>query len=158
RVRIPVDGSSTKLTDETGQKGLGRIGTDAAGARGLKVITALAVGPDGLPMGILGQSWWARPNAPARSRKQKGNDRARKKPEQKEIGYWLQTIERAATRLEEAGVLGWFQLDREADAWPTLLALSESGHWFTVRSAWDRLIEATGRDKHYLRAHLAASR
>jgi len=157
RVRVPVDGSSANVVDGTGEKGFGRIGTDAKGARGLKVITALAVGADGTPIGVLGQTWWARPQTAKRTKKQKQQDRRRKKPEEKENRYWLQTIEHAAERLDEVNALGWFQLDREADAWPTLLSLSKSGHWFTVRSAWDRVIAATGKDKQYLRAHMAAS-
>lgn len=157
-VLVAVDGSSANVVDGTGRKGLGRIGTDAAGARGLKVITALAVGAEGVPIGLLGQSWWARPQAPKRSQKQKRSARGRKKPEQKETRYWLETIEDAAARLQDVEALGWFQLDREADAWPTLLSLSQTGHWFTVRSAWDRVLQSTGRDKQYLRAHMAASR
>jgi hypothetical protein len=157
RVRIAVDGSSTNVVDGTGEKGLGRIGTDTAGAHGLKVINALAVDAQGTTVGLIAQTWWARADAPKRSKKQKAKDRRRKKPDQKEIRYWIETIERSAKRLEEAGALGWFQVDREADAWPTLLALSGSGHWFTVRSAWDRVLQATGRDKQYLRAHMAAT-
>lgn len=158
RIFIPVDGSSANLVDRTGEKGFGRIGTDTAGARGLKVITALAVGPDGVPIGVLGQSWWARSEVARRSAKQKRKERGSKKPGEKETRYWLATIKNAARRLDEQGGLGWFQLDREADAWPTLVALSESGHWFTVRSAWDRVIESTGRDKQHLRAVMAAKR
>jgi hypothetical protein len=157
RVRVAVDGSSVTVVDGTGQKGVGRIGTDAAGARGLKVLNALAVDERGATIGPLAQSWWARPKAPSRSSKQKRSERRRKKPEQKETRHWLKAIELSAERLERVGALGWFQLDREADAWPTLLALSQSGHWFTVRSAWDRVIEQTGHDKQYLRAHMAAS-
>lgn len=157
RVRIAIDGSSANLADGTGEKGFGRVGTDTAGAHGLKVISALAVGADGVPVGILAQSWWARPAAPARSAKQKRKDRERKKPDEKETRYWLQTIERAAERIDAVDALGWFQLDREGDAWPMLLTLAKSGHWFTVRSAWDRVIQATGRDKQYLRAHMVAS-
>lgn len=157
RVRVAVDGSSVNLHDGTNAKGFGRIGTDFAGARGLKVISALAMGADGVPIGLLAQSWWARPDAPSRTAKEKRRDRKRKKPEQKETRYWLQTIELSAERLEATGALGWFQLDREADAWPTLLTLSQSGHWFTVRSSWDRLLAVTGRDKQYLRAHMTAT-
>jgi Transposase DNA-binding/Transposase Tn5 dimerisation domain len=157
RVFIAVDGSSANVVDGTGQKGLGRIGTDAAAAHGLKVINALAADAQGATTGLIAQTWWARPKAPWRSKKQKKRERSRKKPDQKETRYWLQTIERSAQRLEEVGVLGWFQLDREADAWPMLLALSQTGHWFTVRSAWDRALEGIGRDKQYLRAHMAAS-
>jgi hypothetical protein len=157
RIRVVVDGSSTHLTDETGNKGFGRIGADGRGAKGLKVMTGLAVGADGATLGLLGQTWWARPPAPKRSAKQKTKERRKKRPSEKELRYWRETIERAAERLEEVGVEGWFQLDREGDAWPTLLALSQSGHLFTVRSAWDRAVQTTGRDKQYLRGRMAAS-
>jgi Transposase DDE domain len=157
RVRVAVDGSSATVVDKGRSKGLGRLGPDTAGARGLKVMTALAVGADGGSIGVLGQSFWVRPDAPKRSRRRKQRERVRKTPQQKETGYWLQTIQRAATRLDEANVLGWFQLDREGDGWATLLALTSSGHWFTVRSAWDRVVTDTGRDKHYLRAQMAAT-
>ena len=36
--------------------------------------------------------------------------------------------------------------------------MSQSGHWFTVRAAWDRVLAETGRDKQYLRARMAATR
>jgi hypothetical protein len=156
-VYVAIDGSSLNLAEHAGNKGFGRIGADARGARGLKVISALAVDAHGAPIGILGQSWWARPEVPKRTKKQKQRALRSKKPDQKETRYWQQTIEASAKRLEAAGARGWFQLDREADAWCTLLALAESGHGFTVRSAWDRVLEATGRDKPYLRAHMAAS-
>ena len=155
RVRVAVDGSSLSLMEGPNTKGFGPIGAIMAGWKGLKVITALAVGADGVPIGLVAQSWWARPKAPRRTLKQSKRDRMRKKPREKETGRWLETIERSAERLKAAGVLGWFQLDREADAWPMLLSLSESGHWFTVRSAWDRLLAETG-DKQYLRGRMAA--
>jgi hypothetical protein len=155
RVFVAVDGSSARVVDNTGDKGLGRIGTDRAGARGLKVISALVVEGTGATLGLLAQTWWARPQALRRSRKQKTRERHSKRPEEKETRYWLHTIEHAAERLEGVGAVGWFQLDREADAWPMLLSLSQSGHWFTVRSAWDRVVQTTGRDKQYLRALMA---
>ena len=157
RVFIAVDGSSASVVDGTGQKGLGRIGADTAGAHGIKVINALAVDADGATLGLLAQTWWTRPKAPSRTAKQKQRERARKETRQKETSHWLDTIERSALRLDQVQRLGWFQLDREADAWPILLALSDTGHWFTVRSSWNRVLEATGRDKQYLRAHMAAS-
>jgi Transposase DNA-binding/Transposase Tn5 dimerisation domain len=155
RVRVAVDGSSLTLTEGPKDKGFGPIGCIAAGWQGLKVISALALGADGVPIGLLAQSWWARPEAPPRTLKQSKRDRMRKKPHEKETGRWLETIERSAERLAAAGALGWFQLDREADAWPLLFSLSRSGHWFTVRSAWDRLLADSGRDKQYLRARMA---
>ena len=154
RVRVAVDGSSLTLTDGPKDKGFGPIGNISAGWQGLKVISALAVGANGVPIGLLAQAWWARPEAPARTLKQCKRDRMKKKPREKETGRWLETIERSAERLEEAGALGWFQLDREGDAWPMLFSLSESGHWFTVRASWDRRLADPGQKK-YLRGRMA---
>jgi len=158
RVRVAVDGSSANIVDETGEKEFGRIGTDGAGAKGLKVMTALAIGPDGGTIGVLAQSYWVRPPAAKRSRRQKRAQRARKKPEEKETRFWLETIERARIRLDAVGALGSFHLDREGDAWPILMALDAGGHWFTVRSAWNRVCESSGRSKQYLRERIAATR
>lgn len=158
-VFVPVDGSSVNLVDQTGgSKGFGSIGTTTAGACGLKVMSAEAIGADGVPVGVLTQSWWTRAKATKkRSAKQKKRDRLARAAHEKETKYWLETIERSAERLHEVGVRGWFQLDREGDAWPTLLKLATSAHLFTVRSAWDRVIDGTGQDKPHLRARMAAS-
>ena len=157
-VSVPVDGSSLQLTDAAGEKDFGSIGTADRGARGLKVISALAVGADGVPIGLLAQTWWARPVPVPRSAKERRRLRTRKRVDEKETRHWLETIEQAAEQLNAVGARGWFQLDREADAWPTLLTLEVTGHRFTVRSAWDRLVGAGGHDKQYLRARLAATK
>ena len=49
----------------------------------------------------------------------------------------------------------WFQLDREGDAWPTLIDAARDGHWFTIRSGRNRRVRITGRRKSKLRAVLA---
>lgn len=149
-VWVAVDGSSLKLTDRAHEKDFGRIGTIGAGARGLKVISALAVDRQGAPLGLLAQTWWARPPAAKRSAKEKLRSRRARPDKEKETRYWLETISHACQRLDESGARGWFQLDREADARPILLGLKESGHRFTVRSAWDRVIDGG----EYLRASL----
>lgn len=153
-VFVAVDGSSASLTDTQKSKGFGSVGTLDAGARGLKVISALAIDSQGATLGLVTQTWWTRMGATRRSRKEKRRQNIRRKPHEKETRYWLQTIERAAERLQKSGARAWFQLDREADAWPMLLALDQSGHRFTVRAAWDRLLASTGRDKQYLRSFL----
>lgn len=114
RVHIAVDGSSAKIVDRARRKGLGRIGADNKQAQGLKVMTALAVGADGATIGVLSQSFWARPVVASRTEKQKRRDRTRKTPRQKETRHWLETIERAADRLKGASVMGWFQRTRTA--------------------------------------------
>jgi hypothetical protein len=157
RVRVAVDGSSLSLTRRRiGKvKGFGPIGSIKARWQGLKVISALAMTEDGVPVGLLSQTWWARPYAARRTLKQTKKDRMKKKPAEKETARWLETIERSAKRLQGEGRLGWFQLDREADAWPTLCALASSGHWFTVRASWDRRLATD--DKQYLRTRMAST-
>jgi hypothetical protein len=110
--------------------------------------------PEGVPLGLFDQRWWARTEARTQSAKDKKRRNKRRKPEEKETQYWLKAIDNSASRADEAGAKLWYQLDREADNRAMLLRLAATGHRFTVRGAWDRLIEATGRDKQYLRQHL----
>ncbi len=48
-VFVPVDASSLKLWDSTGNKDFGRIGTHANSATGVKVMSALLLDPKGVP-------------------------------------------------------------------------------------------------------------
>jgi hypothetical protein len=59
-VYVSIDGSSLSLTDHTGCKGFGGVGSTQQGGRGLKVVTALVVDLAGTPVGVLDQQWWAR--------------------------------------------------------------------------------------------------
>ena len=59
-VFIPTDGSSLLLSDPDGSKGLGGVGAWNKGGRGLQTLTAIALSPEGIPLGILGQQLWAR--------------------------------------------------------------------------------------------------
>jgi len=158
RVRVAVDGSSLSITPRRIglEKGFGPIGRVEAGWLGLKVIGALALADDGVPLGVLAQSWWARPKLPHRTLKQCKRERMRKKPSEKETARWLEVIAQSAERLQGVGALGWFQLDREGDAWPLLHSLAASGHWFTVRSSWDRRLAVEG-ERQYLRARMATT-
>ncbi len=159
RVLVAVDGSSLSLTPrKIGiEKGFGPIGNIKAGWRGLKVNTALAMGESGTPVGVLAQTYWARPERARRTAKEKKKDNRRRKTHEKETGRWLETIDRSVARLNGVGAEGWFQVDREGDAWPVLSALDASGHRFTVRSAWDRMIAADDGEKQYLRARIAST-
>jgi len=136
-VFVPVDGSSLRFSDPEGQKGLGFIGSYKAGARGLKVMTAIAVSPDGVPLGVLGQAWWLRREKPKVSHVKRPVD-------QKETRYWLDVPAQAQRALEAQapGVEPWFQYDREGDSWPVLLeALAQSpSRYTTVRANRDRCL------------------
>jgi Transposase DNA-binding/Transposase DDE domain len=149
-----LDGSSVCLTDLTGKKGLGSVGALRDGTRGLKVITALAVDPHGATIGLLGQVWWARTNAQADS-PQKRQRNAERPLSEKETRHWIEAMSQAQEAADARGVRLWFQVDREGDNQDLLLALASTGHDFTVRAAWDRVLEATGEDEQRLRQRLA---
>jgi hypothetical protein len=136
-VFVPVDGSSLQFEDDEGKKGLGSIGTHKAGARGLKVMSAIAVSPEGVPLGVLGQAWWLRKGkASVPHVKRKVND--------KETRYWLEVPAQAQEALstEAPGVEPWFQCDREADSWPVLLEAFQqsSSRYTTIRANRDRCL------------------
>src|SRR5580765_616543 len=59
-VFVAVDGSSLNITDDGQAKGTGIVGARKVGARGFQVMTALAVGSDGTPLGLCGQEYWSR--------------------------------------------------------------------------------------------------
>jgi hypothetical protein len=152
---VALDGSSITLTDRVGSKDFGSVGTLSAGARGLKVVNGLACNPNGAPLGLLSQVWWARTDASSQRPKTKCARNRKRKVEEKETKHWIEAIVQAAAHADDAEVRLWFQLDREGDNRHILSTLSKTTHWFTVRSSWDRLIEATGKDKQYLRQWLA---
>jgi hypothetical protein len=106
---VVVDGSSLSLTDRAKTKDFGSIGKRAFPTRGIKVLTALAVEPNGATLGLVDQQYWARPR---RSRLSRFFRRATKRTETQR---WVETIERAAGRVRAAGVRPWLVIDREGD-------------------------------------------
>ena len=130
----PEDGCTLTLTDRTGRKGLGRIGDRRREAVGLETMGVIGVGPDGTPLGYLGQCYWARSDAATRVHYRK------RKFEEKETRYWLKAIEFVET--ERAQVPGcavpWYQLDRGGDVKEVLEWASAKKSLVTVRAAKSR--------------------
>lgn len=152
---VAIDGSSVPLADHGQTKDFGSVGALNRGGRGLKMINALGVSPSGVPLGLFSQVWWARKNAKSQSRKIKRKHNAKRKVSEKETRYWLQAIDESNAQAKKAGAKLWFELDREGDNQDILLHLQDTGERFTVRGSWDRLVQATGKDKQYLRQTLA---
>lgn len=134
-VFVPVDGSSLNLTDRAGTKDLGVVGARSVGARGLQVMTAIAAAPDGTPLGVCGQTWWAR-----KGRVRRKGKRDKRQVRSKETQHWLDVMQHtSAVFADEApSTRPWFQLDRGGDAWPVLLEGLQLDRLFTVRAAQDR--------------------
>jgi len=152
---VAVDGASVTLTDRGRRKDFGRIGTHDA-YRGMMVINALGLTPQGVPLGVLSQVWWARQPSPPRTgskkqrKAQKDRYRRQRAPGEKEPRYWVQAIEEATAAAKSSGAKLWFQLDREADNQAILARLIDSDQQFTVRSSWDRIIEDIDEGNHHL--------
>jgi hypothetical protein len=137
---VAVDGTTLSLTDRRGSKGWGPVGGRRGKARGLKVINAVALDPSGVPLGVAGQRYWARPKRSPRSRIEQKRESSRRHPDQKETRQWAEVIEAVAMDFDAAHATAWFVLDREADAAPMLEPLVRSRHRFTVRAKSDRVV------------------
>jgi hypothetical protein len=135
-----VDGTSLTLADRGRTKDFGSVGSRKYGVRGLKVVNAFVLSPEGVPLGVGAQKWWAR-----QRRHRKHRDQLR--PAQKEIGHWLDVMREVRQTMGDHApkTRCWFQLDREADAWPTLSEAGMDGHWFTVRASHNRRVRLSGR-------------
>lgn len=134
-VLVSIDGSSLNITDRAKRKGFGIVGNTRKNGCGLKVVSSLAISPDGTPLGLLDQQWWLRAAVKNSSRTCRTRPTA-----EKETRFFNQAIQECARRLGEH-MRGWFLLDRESDRHATLeLVLGMPEHWFTIRSNHDRRV------------------
>jgi hypothetical protein len=157
-VFVPVDATSLNLAETDAHNDFGPIGPRSKPGRGLHLMNALAVAPDGVPLGLCAQVAWVRKAPPSRSHKARTTGA-------KETKYWGEALAQAAYAFahEAPGVVPWFQLDRGGDAWPVLLEASERAPeaLLTVRAAQDRQLwrdpdGADGEDGGKLWAALGA--
>jgi hypothetical protein len=136
-VFVAMDGSSLTVTDRLGRKGFGSVGTSHRPATGLHSINAYALEPDGTPIGVVGQTWWARP---ASKRRQ---DHKQRGVSQRETQRWLDTACSVTGLFEQFApqTRAWFVVDREGDGIDMLTTLERTGHFFTVRSKANRVVK-----------------
>ena len=151
-VFCPVDGSSLTMTDWGKSKDFGLIGSRTEGGRGIKVMNAIALSPSGVPLGVCSQRWW---NRPVRKPRRKNRDQL--PPEEKETRYWLEAMQqtREVMAAHAPDTKCWFQLDREGDAWPTLMDAGVGDHYFTVRAAHNRRVRLPSGRRGKLKTYLA---
>jgi hypothetical protein len=143
-VFVAIDGTSLNLTDTKRTKGLGIVGARYVGASGLQVMSALAISPQGVPLGLCGQRYWARVKRTTRKGKHD-----RRPIEEKETRHWIGVMEqvRSALGQEAPKSKPWFQLDRAGDAWPVLLDGLRSSELCTVRAAYNRRLTSGSADE-----------
>lgn len=148
RVLIAQDSFELDFSTCPRIKGLGPVGKKK-GKRGLLAHSALAVTPEGVPLGILYQQVWAR----AEDERKRGTRRKRL-VEEKESFRWLETVDAAESLLPhdlEAWVIG----DREADIFELFAMQRRPGIHLVVRAAHDRKVES--EEVQYLKEAVAAA-
>lgn len=141
RVFVAVDGTVLSVVDKTKRKGLGEIGS--RDLSGLHVMSALAVGQDGVAIGICAQSSWARSEpSPHSGRKRSRADLP------SETKYWTDALEDARVVLRRGApdCIPWFQLDRGADCWQVFTWAEARKMLVTIRATHDRRVD--GAAKH----------
>lgn len=138
RMLVAVDGSSLSFVDREGTRGLGAIGSYAAGGLGLKVISALALNSGGVPIGLLRQVFWRRPVQRPTNRRPSGE----RPIDKKETKHWLDAVVTSTERIRSVSGAPklTFLIDREGDSAAMLSTLVGTGHGFIVRGNWDRVV------------------
>jgi hypothetical protein len=155
KVYVAVDGSSLSLVDRTGRRGVGGVGAWKDHGTGLQTVTALAMDPDGVPIGVCGQQWWARTE---RSPKRACN---RRKLHEKETRFSVQTLQQAAAHLRQHApdTRAVFVVDRGFDCWPVLQVAHQDSVGLIVRAKYDRRLVSDRNDPlRYLRQTLQSRR
>ena len=147
-VFVAVDQTSLTLSDRKKRRELGRVGP-AFPTRGLHVMSALAVDPDGATVGLIEQCWWAR-TGKVREKKCRSYSRHYRK---KETRHWVDVLSASEQRMRESAPQSraWYQLDRGADCWPVLQFATQENLLITVRSAYDRRLLGPDGGRLYLR-------
>ena len=141
-----IDGTSLNLTDHEHSKGFGPVGSRAKGGRGLKVMNAMVLSAEGVPLGVSSQRYWTR----ADRRRRLHRDKLR--PEDKETRHWLDAMKQTREIMGKhaPSTRCWFQLDREGDAWPMLKEAGLGEHWFTIRACRKRRVRLPDGARAYL--------
>ncbi len=134
QVVVPIDGVSFTMAAKSDEFGPICMKVHGPGAHAM---TALALTPDGVPLGVLGHEWWtrSRTSAPAYTTDTRPVT-------QRETGYWLKVLDQAmeALRREAPQTRPWFQLDRGGDCADVLRHAIDLGADITVRACYDRCV------------------
>lgn len=134
RVIVPIDGVAFTMVSQS--EGFGPICKKVHGG-GAHAMTALALAPDGVPLGVLGHRWWTRSAAAA------PNYATDRRPiAERETGHWLGVLDQATAALKRdaPSTRPWFQLDRGGDCADVLLHAIDLGVDVTVRACYDRVV------------------
>jgi hypothetical protein len=142
--------SDTTSLDYSGHPATAGLGVlENRWRHGVLLHSVLAVSPDGVPLGVLWQQWWAREG-------EAGGQRATRKQRptaDKESQKWL-TAEREAVAALAPETVVVTVGDRESDVFDLFAQPRRAGAHVLVRGSWDRRVE--GPEQHLWAAAEAA--
>ena len=125
------DSTSLDWSHHPATQGLGRI--ESKFTQGLMAHTTLALTPEQVPLGILEQQVWTRPD------ELQAKERTKRSVDQKESRKWLQSLATVASLREACPQTHFVSVgDREADVYDLFLAPRPEGVDLLVRAAQDR--------------------
>lgn len=127
------DTSYLNFSSHKQTQGLGPIGDSRSASQGLVTHNILAVTPQGLPLGLLNQTSWARAGYSQQTERERKNTSI----EHKESYRWIQGLE-AVQKLKPASTRVITLCDRESDIYEFFVAAERSQAEFVIRAAWDR--------------------
>jgi hypothetical protein len=132
-VLVVQDTTDLDFSTHTSTRGLGYL--DNRWCQGLKVHSALAIGPDGVPLGLVDQQIWAR------DEKEYGKKHVcrKKKTSEKESQRWLTGVTKAERHIEESVSLVTIA-DREADMYDLFKQKRRRGHDVLIRATHNRAL------------------
>lgn len=122
--------------------GLGPVGKGGENdGQGLVMHHTLAITPEGLPLGILHQSIWARDEVREETKAEKMRRLKEALPEEKESWKWLKALG-ATQKNAPSGVKVVTVADRECDFFEFIAAANSQASSFVIRAKHDRKLDA----------------
>jgi hypothetical protein len=110
---------------------------------GLIMHTTLAVATDGLPLGVVDQKIYSRPQAPEETAKQRRVRKVTLPTEDKESYRWLESLENTSRNLSDLQSRVVTICDREADIYDLFLLAQHLSAPLMVRASYNRTVNKT---------------
>jgi hypothetical protein len=143
------DTTELNYTAHKSTEGLGTIGSSSK-LRGMHVHTTMALTPDRVPLGIIDQYTWIRPE----EEYGKKSKRKQKPIEEKESVKWLVSLKATEAVQEENPDVQLINVgDREADIYDLFKYASGLKSQLLVRASWNRCVE---HEENYLWPYVEA--
>lgn len=145
-VFVALDFSSLTLTDDDESKDFGVLGASNRHCRGVMMVNALAVSAVGVPLGLVDQQFWTRPERRSGTIADKVKANLNRPFDDKQGAWFMRSVKTVIKRLAPAEVVPWFVIDREADSRHILERFEKEPCLFTIRGTKDRTLSQAEKD------------